>query len=93
MSSIAVDTSRASEELTTAADYQRKAGRRAACLMIVVVIVVAIVLLAVSSQIPSFDETLTISLGPFINLYLFYLPGHLNFCDTCDFFRDRNLLL
>ncbi|KAK0449274.1 t-SNARE [Armillaria borealis] len=49
MSSVAVDTSRASEELTTAAEYQRKAARRAACLMIVLVIVVAIVLLAVLS--------------------------------------------
>ncbi|KAF8889232.1 t-SNARE [Mucidula mucida] len=49
MSSIAVDTSRASEELTTAAEYQRRAGKRAACLMIILVIVVAIVLLAVLS--------------------------------------------
>jgi cytochrome bd-type quinol oxidase subunit 2 len=45
--SIANDTSAAAEELTTAADYQRKAGKRAACLMIVLVFVVAIVLLAV----------------------------------------------
>jgi len=48
ISSVAVDTSRAAEELTTAHEYQRKAGRRAACLLIIVVIVVAIVLLAVS---------------------------------------------
>jgi t-SNARE complex subunit (syntaxin) len=47
ISSVAVDTGRASEELRTAHEYQRRAGRRAACLMIVLVIVVAIVLLAV----------------------------------------------
>lgn len=47
ITSVAIDTQRGSEELTTAADYQRKAGRRAACLMIVIVIVTAIVLLAV----------------------------------------------
>ncbi|KAI0049979.1 t-SNARE [Auriscalpium vulgare] len=47
--SIAADTSGAAEELATASDYQRKAGRRAACLMIILVIVVAIVLLAVLS--------------------------------------------
>ncbi|VDB91797.1 unnamed protein product [Peniophora sp. CBMAI 1063] len=49
ISSIAVDTSGAADELTTAHDYQRKAGRRAACLMIILVVVVAIVLLAVLS--------------------------------------------
>ncbi|KAK0189057.1 t-SNARE [Armillaria mellea] len=48
ISSVALDTSRASEELTTAAHYQRKAGKRAACLMIVLTVVTAIVLLAVS---------------------------------------------
>ncbi|KII86937.1 hypothetical protein PLICRDRAFT_113748 [Plicaturopsis crispa FD-325 SS-3] len=51
VNSIAVDSSGAAEELGTAHEYQRKAGRRAACLMIVLVIVVAIVLLAVS-QLP-----------------------------------------
>ncbi|KAJ2911534.1 hypothetical protein MD484_g8881, partial [Candolleomyces efflorescens] len=49
ISSVAVDTGAASEELTTAAEYQRKAGRRAACLLLVLVFVVAIVLLAVNS--------------------------------------------
>lgn len=49
ISSVAVDTSGAAEELHTASDYQRKAGRRAACLMIVIVIVICIVLLAVLS--------------------------------------------
>ena len=48
ISSIAVDTTGAAEELRTASDYQRKAGRRAACLMIIIAIVVCIVLLAVS---------------------------------------------
>jgi hypothetical protein len=42
-----VDTSGAADELTTAHEYQRKAGRRAACLMIIIVVVVAVVLLAV----------------------------------------------
>ncbi|KAJ8586454.1 t-SNARE [Rhizopogon salebrosus TDB-379] len=45
--SIAADTRGAAEELSTASEYQRKAGRRAACLMIILVIVVAVVLLAV----------------------------------------------
>ncbi|KAF8158501.1 t-SNARE [Crassisporium funariophilum] len=48
ISSVAVDTGDASRELTTAADYQRKAGRRAACLMLVLAVVVGIVLVAVS---------------------------------------------
>lgn len=47
VSSIAVDTSGAAEELTAAHEYQRKAGRRAACLGIVLIIVVVVVLLAV----------------------------------------------
>ena len=47
ISSIAVDTSGAAEELTAAHQYQRKAGRRALCLMLVLIVVVAIVLLAV----------------------------------------------
>lgn len=45
--SIAVDTQAASEELSTASEYQRKAGRRATCLMIILVFVVAVVLIAV----------------------------------------------
>ncbi|KAK7056609.1 SNAP receptor [Paramarasmius palmivorus] len=49
ISSVAVDVSRGAEELNTASEYQRRAGRRAACLMIILVIVVAIVLLAVLS--------------------------------------------
>jgi len=49
ISSIAVDTSGAAEELSTAHDYQRKAGRRAACLLMIIVIVVCIVLLAILS--------------------------------------------
>lgn len=46
--SIANDTTRAAEELGTASNYQRKAGKRAACLMIIIVAVICIVLLAVS---------------------------------------------
>jgi len=49
ISSVAIDTGSASRELTTAAEYQRKAGKRAACLMLVLAIVVAVVLLAVST--------------------------------------------
>ncbi|KAJ3532098.1 hypothetical protein NM688_g7474 [Phlebia brevispora] len=44
--SIAVDTGAAAEELTTAHEYQRKAGRRALCLMLVLVVVIAVVLIA-----------------------------------------------
>ncbi|KAH9892016.1 t-SNARE [Cubamyces lactineus] len=47
ISSIAVDTAGAAEELTTAHEYQRRAGRRALCLMLVLVVVVCVVLLAV----------------------------------------------
>ena len=47
ISSIAVDTAGAAEELSTAHEYQRKAGRRALCLMLILVVVVAVVLLAV----------------------------------------------
>ena len=46
---VAVQSSGAAEELTTAAEYQRKAGRRAACLGLVLIVVVAVVLLAVCS--------------------------------------------
>ncbi|CAK5266062.1 unnamed protein product [Mycena citricolor] len=49
ISSVAADTSSGAEELRTASDYQRKAGRRAACLMVILVIVTAIVLLAILS--------------------------------------------
>ncbi|KAF7325911.1 SNARE domain protein [Mycena kentingensis (nom. inval.)] len=49
ISSVAADTHSGAEELTAAAEYQRKAGRRAACLMLVLVFVTAIVLLAILS--------------------------------------------
>ncbi|KAN0102334.1 t-SNARE [Russula decolorans] len=45
--SIAVDTAGAAEELTTASEYQRRAGRRAACLGLVIIIVIVVVLIAV----------------------------------------------
>jgi t-SNARE complex subunit (syntaxin) len=45
--SIAVDTAGAAEELSTASEYQRKAGRRAACLGLVIIVVIAVVLIAV----------------------------------------------
>ncbi|KAG9049213.1 hypothetical protein FS837_010849 [Tulasnella sp. UAMH 9824] len=47
LTSVAVNTAGASEELVVASEYQRKAGRRAACLGIVLVIVTCVVLLAV----------------------------------------------
>jgi len=47
--SIAVDTAGAAEELSTASEYQRKAGRRAACLGLILIIVVAVVLTAILS--------------------------------------------
>lgn len=46
--SVANDTQGASEELTSAHDYQRKAGRRALCLLLIFIVVLAIVLIAVS---------------------------------------------
>ncbi|KAF7318935.1 SNARE domain protein [Mycena chlorophos] len=49
ISSVAADTQSGAEELTTAAEYQRKAGRRAACLMLILVFVTVIVLLAILS--------------------------------------------
>jgi hypothetical protein len=45
--SIAVDSAGAAEELSTASEYQRKAGRRAACLGLVIIIVIVVVLIAV----------------------------------------------
>jgi CHASE3 domain sensor protein len=48
ITSVAQNTSSASEELTTAHEYQRKAGRRMLCLLIILVVVILVVLLAVS---------------------------------------------
>lgn len=48
ISSVAVDTQEASQQLTTAAQYQRTAGRRAACLLLILAVVAGIVLIAVS---------------------------------------------
>ncbi|KAL4073306.1 t-SNARE [Scleroderma yunnanense] len=47
--SVAADTHGATQELSVASEYQRKAGRRAACLMLIIVVVVAIVLIAILS--------------------------------------------
>lgn len=44
-----MDTAGAAEELSTASEYQRKAGRRAACLGLILIIVAAVVLIAVGS--------------------------------------------
>lgn len=49
VSNIATDTGAAAQELTSASEYQRKAGRRAACLMIILVVVTCVVLLAILS--------------------------------------------
>ncbi|KAJ7157368.1 t-SNARE [Mycena filopes] len=49
ISSVAADVSSGADELRTASEYQRKAGRRAACLMMILVAVTAIVLIAILS--------------------------------------------
>ncbi|GFZ46252.1 hypothetical protein JCM24511_04499 [Saitozyma sp. JCM 24511] len=49
VTSVAQHTSSAAEELTTAHEYQRKAGRRMACLLLILVIVVIVILLAILS--------------------------------------------
>lgn len=48
MTSVAQNTRSAAEELTTAHEYLRKAGRRMLCLALILVVVASIVLLAVS---------------------------------------------
>lgn len=56
--SVAQNTSSAADELTTAHEYQRKAGRRMVCLLIILVIVILVILLAVSRPIvPCLFET------------------------------------
>jgi hypothetical protein len=60
ITSVGVHTSSAAEELTTAHEYQRKAGRRKLWLMIILIIVVAVVLLAVRLRLlaaPTFTVT------------------------------------
>lgn len=47
--SVSGNTREAAEELTTAHEYQRKAGRRMACLLMILVVVICVVILAVSS--------------------------------------------
>ena len=42
-----MDSAGAAEELSTASEYQRKAGRRAACLGLVIIVVITVVLIAV----------------------------------------------
>lgn len=49
ISSVQVDTAGGADELSTAHEYQKRAGRRAACLMIILAIVTCIVLVAVLS--------------------------------------------
>ena len=87
ISSIAVDTSGAADELTTAHDYQRKAGRRAACLMIILVVVVAIVLLAVrcpSAQTDSNSNTRSYRSfpRPCLSLYVYMVTYFTHFTDN-----------
>ena len=50
---VAVNSAGAAEELSTASEYQRKAGRRAACLGLVIIIVIMVVLIAVGHLSPS----------------------------------------
>ncbi|WOO81099.1 Syntaxin pep12 [Vanrija pseudolonga] len=49
ITNVAAHTSSAAEELTTAHEYQRKAGRRAVCLLLILVVVILVVLLAILS--------------------------------------------
>ncbi|ORX39771.1 putative t-SNARE [Kockovaella imperatae] len=49
ITSVAQNTSSAADELTTAHEYQRKAGRRMVCLLIILVVVILVVLLAILS--------------------------------------------
>ncbi|KAL1411264.1 SNAP receptor [Vanrija albida] len=49
ITNVAAHTSSAAEELTTAHEYQRKAGRRALCLLLILVVVILVVLLAILS--------------------------------------------
>jgi len=51
ITSVAQDTSSAADELTTAHEYQRKAGRRMVCLLLILVVVILVILLAVSLEI------------------------------------------
>lgn len=46
--SVSGNTREAAEELTTAHEYQRKAGRRMACLLMILLVVICVVILAVS---------------------------------------------
>jgi hypothetical protein len=50
ITSVAQNTSSAAEELTTAHDYQRKAGRRMVCLLMILIVVILVILLAVSAD-------------------------------------------
>lgn len=45
-----MDTAGAAEELSTASEYQRKAGRRTACLGFVIIVVITVVLIAVGHR-------------------------------------------
>ena len=65
ISSVAADTGTAAQELTTAAEYQRRAGRRAACLMLILAVVLAVVLLAVSGLALHPESKLTFPLPRF----------------------------
>lgn len=49
ITSVGTHTAEASRELTTAHEYQRKAGRRKLWLLIVLLVVIGIVLLAILS--------------------------------------------
>ncbi|ORY32248.1 putative t-SNARE [Naematelia encephala] len=49
ITSVAQNTSSAADELTTAHEYQRKAGRRMVCLLLILIVVVLVILLAILS--------------------------------------------
>lgn len=77
-----MDTGAAAQELTTAAEYQRKAGRRAACLTLILAVVAAIVLLAVrtpfSPPYPNSDFVIS-------DLILDYIPPLIPCIDEASF--------
>jgi hypothetical protein len=76
ITSVAQNTSSAADELTTAHEYQRKAGRRMACLLVILVVVLAVILLAVSRDIdggtdPTKSRSCHDSLSVVCNVILF----------------------
>ena len=75
ISSVAVDTQEASQQLTTASEYQRKAGRRAACLLLILAVVAGVVLLAVSFHQATTFDTADVVMDDFLGSLLTGIPA------------------